>query len=88
VLDRVNPPLGDRIAALVRQILARRGIDRTVGRDDDLSEAGLTSLDMVNLMLAIEAEFSVKVPDRSMTPSNFRTMGRIEELLGALSPAG
>ena len=39
---------------------------------------------MVNLMLAVEAEFDVKIPDRDMTPANFRTVARIEALVGAL----
>ena len=39
---------------------------------------------MVNLMLAVETEFDVKIPDRDMTPSNFRSLGRIEALLAGL----
>lgn len=75
----------ERIGALIRTMLAKRGIDRAVGRDDDLSEAGLSSLDTVNLMLAVEAEFDVKIPDRDMTPAHFRSVARIEALLGALT---
>ena len=52
----------------------------------DLTECGLSSLDMVNLMLAVESEFDVKIPDRDMTPSNFRTKARIDALVGALLP--
>jgi len=80
-----TPP--ERIAALVRGLLAKRGIDRAVGRDDDLTESGLSSLDTVNLMLAVEAEFDVKIPDRDMTPAHFRTIARIEALLAGLSAA-
>ena len=65
--------------------MAKRGIDRAVGRDDDLTESGLSSLDTVNLMLAVEAEFDVKIPDRDMTPAQFRSVARIEALLGALT---
>ena len=60
------------------------GSTRSVGRDEDLSESGLSSLDTVNLMLAVEAEFDVKIPDRDMTPANFRTIARIDALVGAL----
>ena len=87
VFDGIDPTAADRIAALVRKILAKRSIDRPVGRDEDLTEAGLSSLDMVNLMLAVEGEFNVKIPDRAMTPSNFRSVARIDTLLGALSPS-
>jgi acyl carrier protein len=84
VLDRINSSAADRITALVRQILAKRSIDRSVGRDEDLTEGGLSSLDMVNLMLAVEGEFDLKIPDQDMTPSNFRSIARIEALVGAL----
>jgi acyl carrier protein len=84
VLDRLDPPATERVVVLVRQILAKRGVDRAPGRDEDLTEAGLSSLDMVNLMLAVETEFDVKIPDRNMTPANFRSLARIEALLAGL----
>jgi len=75
----------ERIGALIGAILAKRGIERPVGRDEDLTESGLSSLEVVNLMLAVEAEFDVKIPDRDMTPANFRTIARIEALVGTLT---
>jgi hypothetical protein len=47
-------------------------------------EIGLSSLEMVNLMLAVEGEFDAKIPDADMTPANFRTVARIEALLDQL----
>jgi acyl carrier protein len=35
-------------------------------------------------MLAVEAEFDVRIPDRQMTPSNFRSIGHIAKLLREL----
>lgn len=84
MLDRLNSSVPDRIEELVRQLLAKRSIVRTLGRGDDLTESGLSSLDMVNLMLAVESAFGVKIPDRDMTPANFRTIARIEALVGGL----
>ena len=84
MFDRINSSTADRIAAHVQKLLAKRSIDRAVGRDDDLTDSGLSSLDMVNLMLAIEAEFDVKIPDRDMTPANFRSIARIEALVAGL----
>ena len=81
MLDRTNVDLTDRVALLVRRLLGKRAIVRAVGRDEDLIESGLSSLDLVNLMLAVEDEFDVKIPDRDMTPANFRTVARIEALL-------
>lgn len=84
VLDRIKINATERVTALVRQLLAKRSIDRPVGADEVLSECGLTSLDTVNLMLAVETEFDIKIPDRDMTPANFRSVARIGELVEAL----
>ncbi len=83
MLDRADIHLTDRVALLVRGILDKRAITRPVGRDDDLRASGLSSLDVVNLMLAVETEFTVKIPEREMTPANFRSIGRIAALVAA-----
>jgi acyl carrier protein len=91
VLDRTNSNVSalaaERITALVRAILEKRAITRSVGRDEVLGECGVSSLDLVNLMLAVEAEFELKIPDRDMTPANFRTVARIEALVEKLRKA-
>jgi acyl carrier protein len=84
LLDRTNANSTERVAQLVRQLMAKRSIDRKVGYDDVLAECGLSSLDMVNLMLGVETEFDLKIPDRDMTPSNFRSIAQIDKLVGAL----
>ena len=84
LLDRTNTDSRERVAQLVRQLMAKRSIDRSVGYDDVLSECGLSSLDMVNLMLAVETEFDIRIPDRDMTPSNFRSIAQIDKLVSAL----
>jgi acyl carrier protein len=92
VLDRTELNAAERVTALVRQLLAKRDLDRPVGADESLTACGLSSLDVVNLMLAVEGEFAVKIPDRAMTPSNFRSIASIAALVNALSlehaPAG
>src|SRR5262249_15986623 len=84
VLDRTDPDVAARASELVRKLFAKRGIERSIERDDDLTENGLSSLEMVNLMLAVEAEFDIKIPDRDMTPTNFRSVARIEALVDRL----
>jgi acyl carrier protein len=74
----------DGVIEIVHRLLAQRSIDRAVGYDDDLGESGLSSLDTVNLMLAVETEFAVKIPERDMTPSNFRSIARIDALVHRL----
>jgi acyl carrier protein len=84
VSDRINSSSIERVTHLVRELLAKRAIDRPVGDDESLTEVGLTSLDTVNLMLSIETEFGIKIPDRDMTPSNFRSITQINRLVGRL----
>jgi len=84
LLDCTNTNSTERVTQLVRQLMARRSINQSVGYDDVLSERGLSSLDMVNLMLAVETEFDIKIPDPDMTPSNFRSIAQIDKLVGAL----
>jgi acyl carrier protein len=84
VLDRTNFSPKERVIEIVGKMLAKRSICRRVLADEDLGESGLSSLDMVNLMLAVEAEFDIKIPDREMTPSNFRSIARIDALVTVL----
>lgn len=80
-------PVARQITEIVEAMLARRAGPVTVGADQNLSDAGLTSLDMVNLMLAIEDEFGIEIPQRRMTPANFRTIAAIEQLVSNLDLA-
>ncbi len=84
--NHVEERVQDRVVGIVSEILARRSIVRSILIDEDLRDAGLTSLDMVNLMLAVEAEFDVKIPDADMTLRNFRSIAAIDALIGVLLP--
>jgi acyl carrier protein len=76
-----------QITAIVESLLAKRSGVTSVEPDQSLTEAGLTSLDMVNLMLSIEDEFAIEIPQRRMTPANFRTVAAIEDLVTGLAMA-
>jgi len=78
---------GVRISGVVQAILARRSVQSPAGASQNLREAGLTSLDMVNLMLAVESEFDIEIPQADMTPENFRSIAAIEALVAILAPA-
>ena len=73
-----------RVAGIVLEILERRSVSYQVMADDDLQNVGLTSLDMVNLMLSVEAEFDLRIPDTDMTPRNFRSISAIDALVNSL----
>jgi len=87
VLDRSKNKVADRVAALVRKVLDREEIEKSVAIDDDLRTTGLSSLGLVNLMLSVEGEFDLKIPERDMTPANFRSITRIVDLVDTLSQA-
>ncbi|HEY7233932.1 MAG TPA: phosphopantetheine-binding protein [Gemmatimonadaceae bacterium] len=74
----------DRIAGVVRRLLAEHSIDRAVGPDEDLRQAGLSSLDMVSLVLSVEEEFDLMVPEVSIMPSNFRSIAAIGRVVVSL----
>ena len=77
----------DRITAIACRMLLKRGVPAIPGSGDNLRDAGLTSLDMVNLMLAIEAEFDIEIPQSAMTPDNFDTVAAIDILVSVTQKA-
>ncbi len=48
-----------------------------------LVDVGLTSMDMVNLMLGVEAEFDFTIPQSHITPENFQSVKTLERMIGA-----
>jgi acyl carrier protein len=78
----------DKIFQIVQSFLAQRSIGRTLLPDDNLRDAGITSLDMVNIVLQVEAACDVTIPDREITPANFRSIAAIDNLIAALRRGG
>jgi acyl carrier protein len=76
-----------RVRGLVRALLAKRDFKGLLEDTSSLYDAGLTSLDLVNLMLAVEAEFDLEIPQEEMTPDNFRSVEAIERLVETLATA-
>ena len=85
--DRTAITARTQIVGIIEALLAKRGDATSVAVDQNLTEAGLTSLDMVNLMLAIEDEFEIEIPQRQMTPANFRSVATIESLVSTVAMA-
>ena len=78
-----------RLRNLVAEIL--RQSSRQVAaftRDDTLAEIGLGSMDMISLMLAVESEFQIAIPQEEITPEAFRSVGTIEALVLRQRAAG
>ena len=75
-----------RITAIACRLLVKRGNNNIPEPADNLRDAGLTSLDMVNLMLAVEGEFDIEIPQSAMIPDNFDTIAAIEALVLVIVP--
>jgi acyl carrier protein len=71
----------DRILALVKSILAQNAITAEVNPETLLVDVGLTSMDMVNLMLGVEAEFDFTIPQSEITPENFQSVETLQQMI-------
>jgi acyl carrier protein len=80
-MQTVNLSVQDRILALVKAILEQNSIASEVQPETRLVDAGLTSMDMVNLMLGVEAEFDFTIPQSEITPENFQSVKTLELMI-------
>jgi acyl carrier protein len=76
-----------RVFGIVTQLLTKRNLKYRLSPEQPLYDAGLSSLDMVSLMLAVEAEFDCEIPQQYMTLENFRSVATISRLVALLAPA-
>lgn len=77
-----NSSLNDRLIRLVGQLLGpNASLPAPFPIDQQLSSLGVTSLKMVNLMLAIEFEFDILIPQAEITPENFHSLGTVTSLV-------
>jgi acyl carrier protein len=80
-MQTVNIDVQGRIFALVGQILEQNSIAVKVDPESRLVDVGLTSMDMVNLMLGVEAEFDMTIPQSEITPENFQSVKTLELMI-------
>jgi acyl carrier protein len=74
----------NRVIIVVQQVFEDRLISRPVAADDILIDIGLTSLDIVRLVLLVETEFDLMLPITEITPANFRSISTISRLVSRL----
>jgi len=78
----------NRIIKLVKGILEQNSLSADVAPQAKLVDVGLTSMDMVNLMLGVEAEFDFTIPQSEITPENFQSVETLERMVATqLQPA-
>jgi acyl carrier protein len=80
-MQAVGADVQDRILALVEAILKQNSIAVQVDPESRLVDVGLTSMDMVNLMLGVEAEFDFTIPQPEITPENFQSIKTLELMI-------
>jgi acyl carrier protein len=81
---RQQAAIRDRLLRLVGQILGKPEAAASLPPEARLSELGMSSIKMVNLMLAVETEFDLTIPQGDITPENFRSVASVEALLARL----
>lgn len=79
--------LRDRLLGLIERVLEKPGAGPTLPPQVSLSELGVSSLKMVTLMLSIEVEFDLSIPQSEITPENFRSISSIGALVARLTAA-
>lgn len=80
-MQAFDTDLRNRITKLVKGILAHNSLAADVTPSTKLVDAGLTSMDMVNLMLGVEAEFDFTIPQTEITPENFQSVETLERMV-------
>ncbi len=70
--------------AVLQRLLSERCVASLPSPDTNLLKFGLTSLDMINLVLSLEAEFDLVIPEGSITPKNLLSVAAICQLITSL----
>jgi acyl carrier protein len=74
--------VSNRLISLVKQVSGSAAVfPSPFPVATQLSDLGVTSLKMVNLMLAVEVEFDIAIPQSDITPENFQSLASIESLV-------
>jgi acyl carrier protein len=71
----------DRVLSVIRSILEQNAITADVHPESRLVDIGLDSTDMVALMLKVEAEFDLTLPQPEITPENFQSVKTMELMI-------
>jgi acyl carrier protein len=82
----VDPQVKDGVSvqliSLIKAVLGAGGVvPSPFPMDAQLSDLGISSLKMVNLMLAVEVEFDIAIEQAEITPENFHSLRSIELLV-------
>lgn len=79
--------MNETFLAIVREHLKFLPAGVRLGPDSPLRDYGLDSMAAVSLVVDLEDEFRVQIPDSRLTAEALSTPGRLWEALQASSPA-
>ena len=80
-MQAFNADVQNRVIALVKAILEQNAMAAEIDPESRLVDVGLTSMDMVNLMLSVEAEFDFTIPQDQITPENFQSVQTLQAMI-------
>ena len=80
-MQDLSASVQNRVLSVVRNILQQNEITIDVHPESRLVDIGLNSIDMVALMLKVEAEFDFIIPQPQITPENFQSVKTLELMI-------
>jgi acyl carrier protein len=87
-MEAPTADIRSRVLTLIGNILKQNAIVADVLPETQLVDIGLNSTDMVALMLGVEAEFNMTLPQPEITPENFESVRTLESMILKLELAG
>ncbi len=69
---------------IARRVMAERAPNVQFSVEDSLTDVGMSSLDLVGLMLAVEAEFDIMIPPAYLKPERFKSVGAIAKMVESI----
>jgi len=79
-----GPTPRERIIGLIERILERPPGAPPMSSTVRLNELGMSSMKMINLMIAIEVEFDLTIPQSDITPDNFESIASVDAMVSRL----
>ncbi|ABO57740.1 acyl carrier protein [Burkholderia vietnamiensis] len=74
----------NEIRTILKHVANLEAAIDSIGDGDDLYDAGLSSLDTIQLMLAIEKHFNVEIPDEMLNRNLFRSVDALADAVASL----
>jgi len=87
-MEASTADIRSRVLTVIQNILKQSAIVADILPETQLVDIGLNSTDMVALMLGVEAEFNMTLPQPEITPENFGSVRTLESMILKLGPGG